>query len=505
MDKPLHIRSNKANALVTVSNGLLLLCGMVGLIRTFLSLYPELLNHLAVTPEIVVSSFYVPRGQLASYEALAALPLQLTLWAVLGAVVSLIAWSLPKRARTVAVVLLSVLLLAAGFRYRLYLVEGAKELAAAVYSPFAEHFGLTGISPAFPLEPVDRFAGARLFLMGALAVIALLLGWAVVRVRRWWIAAALTLLPVLPAMFTNVYPHWGWFTLLGAFLLAMLLGSLCRKSGGRAALTLTALPAAALLVGLVVTLLPQKNYTYPDWAYRTWEAMAAFTGELSDRGVGNLISGLTSSGIRPKSEDLAGAGPLDYSGRTVLEVSGDYSGRVYLRSRSLAVYTGESWEPLDEDAYSYEGDISPLLFPAQLDSAGESRTLQIFNQGLPTTDTFLPYQLAEQDFLGNGLTLVEDSTVVSDTARWQVEVEFLPDALDLEQYAPATVIAVHSDRAAYTEFVMEHYTKTDSELLRMILHWIWNQPGSPIPTSLSTLCLSGPLTCGPLRSPGRNR
>ncbi len=477
MDKSLNSSSRKGKLLSTISNGLLMLCGMVGLTRTFLSLYPDLLTDLVYHPQqLVYSSFFTPVSQIARMAAeaqLEALPMQLTLWAIILALVSLAAWSLPKKARVTAVLVLYVLLTTTAFRYRLYLPEGAMEIAAAVYDPVVAHFGLADPMTVFyTLAPVDRFTGAVLFLGLVLAAIALLLGWAVIHAQRWWAAAFFTLLPVLPAMFTNAYPHWGWFILLSAFELTMLLGSLCRRSAGRGWLTLAALPATGLLLVIVVTALPQERYVYPQWAYRTWEVMASASDRwLPDISAG-LIGGLpgigTASGIRLDEVDLTQAGPLNYSGEAVFQIQGDYSGRVYLRGGSLAVYTGSSWEPLDEGAYDFESDYSPLLFPAQHPSVGDAHSLVIRNLSARTTDTFLPYQLADQNFRQLGLSVGEDSAVVSNTSRRLVEISFLPDALDLKSFAPSDDPDFLAAQEVYTAFVMEHYTQTDSDLLSLL-------------------------------------
>lgn len=479
MHKAEHKAVSKGAPLAILSNGLLLVCGLVGLVRTFLSLYPDLFSHLTVTSRPVLSALFIPARQLADPALVEAVPLQLTLWAVILAVVVLAVWSLP-RFRAVAVTLLVVLLVAMGFRWRLYLEEGMREIAEAVVTPFAEHFGLEPLNFIYDLQPADRFTGAVLFLGGALAVIALLLGWAVVRVQRWWIAVALTLFPILPALLTNTYPHWGWFLLLGAFWLSMLLGSLCRHSPGRSKLTLISLPAAGLLLAAVVAILPQERYVYPQWAYDTWKDVSSVVGRwlpTVDTGIIDLPGFVSGSGLRMDEVDLSAAGPLNYSGEAVLEVGGNYSGRVYLRGGSLAVYTGKSWEPLSEGAYDYESAYSPLLFPAELGSAGKERSIVINNLIARTTDTFLPYPLADQSFRANGLSLVEDAAVVSDAARRLIEVTFLPDALDLSEFIPADDPDFLAARAAYTEFVMEHYTQTDSRLLPLI-----NSPLTTIPT-----------------------
>ena len=74
-------------------------------------------------------------------------------------------------------------------------------------------------------------------------------------------------------------------------------------------------------------------------------------GLFSGGGPFGLFGGGGSLAGSDGSVDLANAGPLDFSGRTVLEVDTDLRGRIYLRGLSGAVYDGGSWQPLDDAAY----------------------------------------------------------------------------------------------------------------------------------------------------------
>lgn len=474
MNKPCSHVKGKASPLDIVSNGLLLLCGLVGLIRTFLSLYPDLFARLTLTSRPVLSALFIPARQLADPALVEAVPLQLTLWAVLLALVVLVVWSLP-RFRAVAVTLLAVLLTAAAFRYRIYLVEGAKFIGEAIINQFSQRHGWPDpVSFSYALNPVDRFTGAVLFLGGSLAAIALVLGWAVIRVQRWWLAVLLTLLPILPALVANVYPHWGWFILLMTFWLTMLLGSLCRHSSGRSLLTLISLPAAGLLLAVIVTVLPQKSYVYPQWAYNAWlNITQAFDRYLPaiDRGFVDLPGFLPTEGVQVDLDkvDLTAAGPLNYTGSTVFQVSGNYSGRVYLRGSSTAQYTGTGWEPLEESTYKAYSGRSPLLFPAQSGSAGTAYSITVLRLNGSYTDVYLPYPLAQQDFDQLGLLPAEDSALVSRLPRGRNVASFLPKALDLTAFVPSDDPDFLAEEAAYARFVMEHYTKTDSQLLPLVM------------------------------------
>ena len=65
-----------------------------------------------------------------------------------------------------------------------------------------------GVAFAFEsgLSALEERAAVRLFLILALAGLALPLGWTVARGRRWWLAALLTLPPLLPGLLADLYP-----------------------------------------------------------------------------------------------------------------------------------------------------------------------------------------------------------------------------------------------------------------------------------------------------------
>lgn len=110
-----------------------------------------------------------------------------------------------------------------------------------------------------------------LWLLCAAALWALLLGWAVVRRRRCWPVGLLTLPLLIPAFAANRLPDWPPFLALLTCCCTMFLSELYAHSDpkGGARFTLLALPASALLLGLLTATLPMEQYTYPQ---RTMEA-----------------------------------------------------------------------------------------------------------------------------------------------------------------------------------------------------------------------------------------
>ena len=116
--------------------------------------------------------------------------------------------------------------------------------------------------------------------------------------------------------------------------------------------------------------------------------------------------------------DLNSAGPLRYTGRTVLNVTSDYTGRVYLRGTSLARYEDNQWLDLEDGAYDEYIQAAardmlspgvPLTFPASTVSGARQYTITVENVGASGSCVYAPYQLADQDWDGAGVLPVEDS------------------------------------------------------------------------------------------------
>ena len=235
---------------------------------------------------------------------------------------------------------------------------------------------LLGRPPWLP-DLIDQYPGT-LYLLYALAV--LLLAWTVVRARKWWLAAALATLPVLPAILSGVLPSWwamlagfaGW----GSMLLTGLFDRRDQESLARAGLL--SLGGMTALILLLIICLPMEGYLRPAWATNARASLIRgmnrqlekiFTPEelennfLSQLGLDLSVEGeggpgntdgsglggaddAANTGMNPR-EDLLSVGPRRYAGLMFLRISTnqpDPAGRIYLRSTSFGVYTGTSWE-----------------------------------------------------------------------------------------------------------------------------------------------------------------
>jgi len=243
-----------------------------------------------------------------------------------------------------------------------------------------------------------------LFLLYALAV--LILGWVVVRVRAWWLAAALVVLPVLPAIQGGVLPAWGamlaGFAGWGSMLLTGLFGRKDRASLARA--RFLSLGGMAALLLILVMCLPMEGYTRPQWATDARRNLILTVNRQLERffdpedlennllvqlgldltveggGTGTQQTGrpnaieVTETGQR---ENLLRLGPRTYSDRTIMSIRTDQpdaAGRIYLRGVSFDCYTGTSWEN------RFLSEVQPGMYPGMTAGDVPEYTMTIQNR-----------------------------------------------------------------------------------------------------------------------------
>ena len=266
---------------------------------------------------------------------------------------------------------------------------------------------------------LDASPGA-LFLLYALVI--LTLGWVVVRVRVWWLAAALVVLPVVPAIGAGVLPSWaamlsgfaGW----GSMLLTDLFNK--KDKGSLARARLLSLTGMAALILILVIALPREGYLRPQWATDARNNMIRSVNRqlsrffsqdelennlLSQLGLDLTIEGETLGGApgygwgsgttevsgtgMDRKEDLLHVGPRHYAERLLLRVDTDQpnpAGRMYLRGASYSTYTGTSWE-----SGSGTEEIHPEYFPPLTAPNTPSYTMRVRDAGFSGT-WYYPYR-----------------------------------------------------------------------------------------------------------------
>jgi len=394
------------------------------------------------------------------------------------AVISLALWSLPRGSYPSALGLLAVGGLAAWWKWEI--LGPALGLMGARLRDAWSRLGTAGSGTAinWSVYPgVERGLPMALLLLAAL--LALVLGWAVVRGRRWWLVLAITVLPVLPAILAGILPSWrSLMAALAAVLALMLTGLYSQRD--QAALgrgLLLSMTVSVLLLAVMNAAIPQEGYTRPQWATNAKErlsdmAMEGFEAvldwEIPGVGAGDdpyisYFPGVPETDTAGDTGgagyvdgggavDLAAAGPRHYTGRTVFQVEGEESGRVYLRGSSAARYTGASWEPANEEAYAALGQdaAASLLFPAQAAPEGEVRTMTIRPASMLAGVVYTPYQLLE--FPGGGIGASGDAGLFQ-SSPGDYQLSYCPASLDTAEPAPLLSEA----ETRYRGFVNETY------------------------------------------------
>lgn len=458
---------------VLIGDALLLLCALPGLAGSFLSLYG---NPDALPDEAAALDFCAVNGG----EFLAC--------AVVFALIVLAVWSLP-RYQYAAAGGLAALWACTLLSFWDEAAQGAGVMVRDISIQFSQRvdWGRVFVYER-ELLPEEEAAAVRIFLLLVLAALALLVGWAVVRTRCWWLVLEFTLPFLLPGLLADLYPDWLPFLALSACWCVMLITALCKWAApsGRGRLTLVVFPVVAGVLLCITALFPREGYTRPAWARQAEVELINLSNRVSQffsRWDGPLPGAVTYVGAAEEA-DLAHAGPLNYIGRTVLRVSSDYKGRLYLRGSSLAVYEHGVWKALPEGTYedAFPDDsvsISPLYFPAmQEQDGGTVYSITVENVGAVGACVYAPYFLLPQDVDESGMLPVEDAYLARRQGLWTHSMTFvertppsewgeavaLPTAEDGVVQAGFGPGAAQSAANAYSSFAAEHYLDVPEEL-----------------------------------------
>ena len=443
--------NKRAPLLCALLDGAVAVCALVGFTVCFLSLYGSTASFVSGS---AAAALHANAARLGYFVAASAL------FAAAGAAV----WALPRFSSAAAG---GLGLLWSGLIW--YNLPHVRNGAVPVVRPVAASLGQC-MGMGWEIAYRSRYSAAqnrqdvRLFLLLALAGLALALGWAVVRARSWWAAVLFTLPPLLPAMLLGVYPPMPALVALAAAWCALLLGGLCRAGGPalRARLTGVSLLCSALLLSVLLAALPREGYTRPAWALALNEKLMDFGRSFTNADNPSPLPAPTGT-IRAGSAgqaDLSHAGPLRFSGRTMLRVRTDYGGRLYLRGASLAFYSEGIWEPVPETAYmdlslpvSNEGKpVSALLFPAAFGQHQEEYSAEIEDVGTGGGRVYVPYHPLLQDWDAAGVIPIDDAYFARQGLGRTNTIRFSPQVLP-HQYVTQQILGDNG----YYGFVQDHY------------------------------------------------
>lgn len=366
----------------------------------------------------------------------------------------LLVFSLPKY-RWAAV--LAVLALGAGllFRYWDVVLQGAQAVYSVAAHVITESTGFPGEYP-IPVRwsQAEIYDASNWFLATLIFALALPLGWAVVRRRAFFPVLLLTLPWLIPIFLAEFPPDVCSLSMVAAAWIARLLSGLTARGdpAGGARLTLAVLPAALLVLFCIGRIFPVETYVYPDWAANAAQKLTA----LGEQAAKPILSGGSGSGAAA-SVDLASCGPRRFSGRPVLRVESDWTGRLYLRGVAYADYTGESWEQLSDEArVELEGiglDTSGYFVPTGMGAYSAAITHLDGSSWL----AYYPYQpvnLADASYVADSYLRLEES-------QRTYTVEFNA-SYGLDRWV--------GDQG-YRQFVYEHYLDVPEKLEETLETW----------------------------------
>ncbi len=364
--------------------------------------------------------------------------------------------------------------------------RGEIALRCAVVNTVCTSLELDGfIEPIQHLPAYVWIWSATFLALMAGVVLGLLLALTVIRFPSCAASFLLTApFPLLP-LCISVTPAWMPLMALILAWCVMGLGTLARRwdRRGAARLTLLAFPSVALLLALLNLSMPQSDYQRPRWADDALDSINNWVSDLdvtlfSGKGPFGFGSGGSFTDADGKVS-LSDAGPLDFSGRTVLEVETDLRGRIYLRGFSSAVYDDNSWEPLEQALYdpffigktentAFVGDTflpalegwQPMNFPALADRNTfpdkDYAKVTIRNVGADPGYVYVPYHILSLPNELSGAKFVYDSYLARADDVWTHTVYIQPDCNPLSRAKLSGTL--ENVESYYRTFVYDCYT-----------------------------------------------
>lgn len=335
---------------------------------------------------------------------------------LLGVAVSTVIWALPRHRE--GLVLLTLGLTGAMLLYNQALfVYGAQSCWEALTDFWTEntYFSVSYTLP-YSLPDSQHQAATQIFLGAVFALLALPLGWAIHRLRAFWLTFALTLPWLLPAFLAEVELDWSAMLVICAGWAALLLSSLAARwdpSGG-ARITLVTLPVSLALIWLILLLFPFQQYTQPTWAVYLQEQLNHLDWFPWEETLGGGQS-IPDAGKDAPRMDFYTAGPRSYTGRAMLQVASSRPGTMYLRGEVYRDYSSQAWTGVEPNSTDNLSNYNPLLGTSPV-----SATITYLTS--PRSLVYLPYQT----------TVVEDKQVFSDSplvfpqAQQSYDVGYIP-------------------------------------------------------------------------------
>nr|WP_319487510.1 transglutaminase family protein [uncultured Caproiciproducens sp.] len=292
----------------------------------------------------------------------------------------------------------------------------------------------------FPIYLVSALSSqyahlCTLFVLFVLFIVTVLVSRAVMKNKSFWLAFFATAPLLLAALAFTITPNFlavlmlflcwtililtrlsaekkkGFIKIHKAFMTKS--DSVSAKSG------LLMIPAVLLCFVLIMAIFPRQSYQRPK------EAENLRTNLIDSVTGGIFLNGGKAFAGNVNHVDLAGAGRVEFTGKTALQIKSDKKYPLYLKSFAGSVYTGSSWEQLADSDYT---GINQKLKGLNVQNMSHAFVLLANRQNDPTLNPFgiqvkniaaakqciyAPYNLATTPENITGVKFVNDAFIRS--------------------------------------------------------------------------------------------
>lgn len=392
-----------------------------------------------------------------------------------------------KKWRFLLLLLLSAVYCGTAYLLRAYFLQGFVITTNQIFTALGDHSRFT--FPQFRVDlPSSAYTSAcTVFFTFVLFFLACYLCWAIHRRHSFWLSLFGTAPFLLVPLGFTITPALPAALMLLGFWATLLLSRLCANSSfGRTAaaarVSLVVLPAIAICLLLMTLLIPPDTYMRP-----------AYVESLRKDLEGGIYgsSWFSSQNADFDRTDLNTAGNRHYTGQTVLRVKNPQKTPLYLHASSGSVYTGISWEPLPDSAYT---DLENTLYFNPQNMAGQFLSfyalpeeqsllteIEVQNIAANRACLYAPYGLASRPEDLSNATFVHDAYIRAKSPfglsnysvqAWNVTGFSRP--VDLERVSDP----FHTAEQTYRSFIDTYYTQLPNNL-REKLQWFCSQQGIP--------------------------
>lgn len=317
------------------------------------------------------------------------------------------------------------------------------------------------------------------------AIISGVFSFLITKLKSIKIVALLTILLLFPCFvlvntLPNIVPLLTIFTVLFALYFSSQTRRLNYSHSGIA--TIVSAVILAITITVVALLNPIADYKRPKWQNNLLSNIESITGIKSNNESGKITSALGTVGNTLEPEvDFSTIGELKQTSTTVMTVTSNKSGRLYLKGMTYANYKNNKWSVLsDEQAEAFLEDYQVFLMTTN----DTSDDIVSINTAKKEGIIYTPYFLTS---LNENFSPICDAFIANNDKQTSYTMQTtLYDENDLHSfYRNQTEI----NEKAYNSYVNENYLKIPYDTKQAMLeiadnNGISEYPKTDIPTKV---------------------